>query len=106
MNTSQLLDEKAAASEADGPFDFLNEPAHSLPPDWRKDSRERYEAIQREGLKTKLKHIADDTEAATDYCRRLIRAGADVSEELKELETTGNGLALVAGLLKLESERA
>ena len=61
--------------------------------------------IQREAFRRKLKHIADDTEQATDYCRRLMREGADVSEELKELAQTGNGLALVAGILKLETER-
>lgn len=58
--------------------------------------------ILRECLKHKLKHIANDTEKATDYCRDLIRSGGDVTEELKELECTANGLLLVVLLLKRE----
>lgn len=61
------------------------------------------EDIRREYFKHKLKMIADDVERAEDYCRELIRTGADVSEELKELEATGRALVLVAMLLKRES---
>ena len=56
----------------------------------------------REGLKRKLKYIANDTERAVDYVRVLMRSGVDVTDELKELETTANGLLLVAMLLKRE----
>ena len=65
--------------------------------------RQQIEDIRRESLKHKLKHIANDTEQAVDYCRDLIASGADVSDELKELEQTGYGLALVALMLKRET---
>ena len=61
------------------------------------------EDIRREYFKRKLSQIADQTEQATDYCRELMRSGADVSEELKELEATGHALVLVALLMKRES---
>lgn len=64
--------------------------------------RQHVEDIRREYFKGKLKHIADDTEKAVDYCRDLIRAGSDVKDELAELETTARGLLLVALLLKRE----
>ena len=59
--------------------------------------------MMREFFKRRLKHIADDCEKAQDYCRELIRSGADVSEELKEMESVGYSLALVAMLLKREA---
>lgn len=58
--------------------------------------------IRREGFRIKLKHINADSESMVDYCRDLKRSGADVSEELKELEGIGNGLLLLAMILKRE----
>ena len=65
--------------------------------------KQHVEDIRRECLKSKLKHLADDCEVAQDYCRDLMRSGADVSEELSELETTARGLLFVVLLLKLAS---
>ena len=73
--------------------------------DRKQSDRLRIEDLHREGFKLKLKHIANDTERAVDYCNDLIRSGADVSDELKELETTANGLLLTAGLLRLRIQR-
>lgn len=81
-------------------FSFLTAPE----PDPVARRRKHIEEIRREYFKGKLQHIADDTEAASDYCRDLIRSGADVTEELNELTCTANGLLLVAALLKRESE--
>src|SRR5690348_12930446 len=62
----------------------------------RRTQQEHHQDILRSCLKHKLKHIANDTERAVDYCRGLIRAGGDATDELKELECAGNGLLLVA----------
>ena len=78
-------------------FAFLDTPPK------QRTRQEHYNDIQRESLKRKLKHIADDSEQAVVYCRSLIRGGADVSEELDELTCTANGLLLVAALLKREA---
>lgn len=67
--------------------------------------QQQYQDILRESFRQQLKHVANDVEKATDYCRHMKLVGADVTEELKELETTAHGLLLVAGLLKLEQER-
>ena len=67
--------------------------------------RQHRHDVFREGLRHKLKDIADDTEKATDYCRCLIKAGADVSMELDELESTARGLLLVARLMKREQSK-
>jgi hypothetical protein len=64
-----------------------------------------YVDVLREGFKRKLDHIANDCEKMTDYCRDLMKAGGDVSEELKEAETTANALLLVVLLLKREHGR-
>lgn len=78
-------------------FAFLNRNIERIRAD-----KQRMEEIRRDGLKRKLKHLSDDCEQAQDYCRDLIRSGADVSEELNEMETTARGLLLVALLLKRE----
>ena len=70
------------------------------------EQRRRHMAeIRREGFRQKIKHIADDTEQAVDYCRDLMRSGADVTEELKKMQVTANGLMLVAALLQREAEK-
>lgn len=61
--------------------------------------RNRTLDIYRENFRRYLSHMQDDNEKMQDYCRRLIREGADVSEELKELETLGHAALLVAALL-------
>jgi hypothetical protein len=67
--------------------------------------RQRMADIQRDGFRRKLLHLANDSERAQDYCRALIRAGADVSDELKDMETTARALLLVAMILKRETNR-
>lgn len=78
--------------------------AFQLPPS--RTRAQHTEDVRREYFKNKLKMIANDVERAQDYCRELIRTGADVSEELKELEATGHALVLVALLLKREASNA
>ncbi len=68
--------------------------------------KQHMEDIRRDAFRRRLKAIADECEEAMDHCRALIRAGSDVSEELKELDETGAGLQLVAKLFKLEAERS
>lgn len=65
--------------------------------------RQHLSDVLREGFRQKLTHIADDCEKATDYCRNLMKAGGDVSDELDELETTARALLLVALILKREN---
>ena len=67
--------------------------------------RQHRHDVFRESLRNKLKDIAADTEKATDYCRCLVKAGADVSIELDELESTARGLLLVAWLMKREQSK-
>lgn len=67
-----------------------------------RSQKQHYEDVLRECCKHKLKHLADDSEQLQDRCRDLIRSGADVTEELKELTGIGNALLLVALLLKRE----
>lgn len=57
----------------------------------------------REGFRRSISHLQDDAEKMTDYCRRLIREEADVSEELNELRAGINGLLLVVALLQREA---
>ena len=80
-------------------FSFLDKP--DADPVARR--RQHIEEIRRESFRHKLKHVANDSEQAVDYCRDLIRSGADVSEELDELICAANGLLLVAALLKREA---
>lgn len=65
--------------------------------------RNRTLDVYRENFRRYLKHMHDDAEHMQDYARRLIREGADVSEELKELEIMGNAALLVAALLTREA---
>lgn len=58
------------------------------------------EDVLREGLTQKLKHMQNHAEGATEYLRDLIKAGADVSEELKEGELFAHSFMLVVLLLK------
>lgn len=64
-----------------------------------RDKRTREDAL-REGLAQKLKHTQNHAEGITDYLRDLIKAGADVSAELKEAEAFAHSLALVVLLMK------
>jgi hypothetical protein len=66
--------------------------------------RDRYVEVLRESLARKLDHANDDAEAAQDYCRKLIREGADITEDLKELECLGNAVLLVALMLRREAK--
>lgn len=65
--------------------------------------REHYEDVLRESVRRKLKHLQNDAEQLQDYCRTMIRAGFDASDELKELEATGHSALLVAAFLKREA---
>lgn len=76
-----LLDERAARSQR---------------------QRAHHQHVLRECFKHKLKHIADDTEAMTDYCREMIRAGYDVSEELEHAETIIKAELLAVKVLQRE----
>lgn len=64
--------------------------------------RSHWCGVVREAFANKAKHLQDDAEQATDYCRDLTRAGFDATEELKELEVFANGLLLCVLLLKRE----
>lgn len=64
------------------------------------------EEIYREGLKRNLSHATDNAERAQEYCMRLIREGADVSDEIKEMEQTARGALLVVLLLKRQARKA
>ena len=79
-------------------FAFLEKPAPV------RSRQQQVNDLRREFFKTKLKGIANYVEQAEDYCRDLINAGADVTEELNELEATGTALALVARLLRKAEE--
>lgn len=79
-------------------FAFLEEPAPV------RSRQQHTEDVRRESFKHALKTLANDAERAVEYCRDLMRSGADVSDELDELETTARGLLLVALLLRRESK--
>jgi hypothetical protein len=75
-----------------------------------KTAHERAEQHRRRCIEQRLEHfsrkianVADETERAVDDCRYLIREAVDVTEELKELECTANGLLLVVALLRREA---
>lgn len=68
--------------------------------------RQRRGDMLREFAHQKLKHLQNDAEQAQDYCRTMIQAGFDVSDELKEMETFSNGLLLATLLMKREAERS
>lgn len=57
----------------------------------------------REYIARHLKRMANHGEQAADYARILLRSGADVSDQLKEMEITANALLLTALLFKRES---
>jgi hypothetical protein len=64
--------------------------------------RDHYAEVLREGFRQKLKHLQNDGEQSIDYARHLIRADADVTEELKELDVFANSLLLVLALMRRE----
>jgi hypothetical protein len=69
-------------------------------------SRKQHMAdIRRQCFKHKLDHLNDDSEAAVDFVRDLMRADEAVTLELKQLETAANELLLVIGVLRLQIER-
>lgn len=57
----------------------------------------------REYIARHLKRMANHGEQAADYARILLRSGADVSDQLKEMEITANALLLTALLFKREA---
>lgn len=67
--------------------------------------REHRQQILRECFANKAKWLQNDAEQALDYCRDLIRAGQDASEELQELETFACGMTLTVALLKRENSK-
>ena len=67
--------------------------------------RNRRAEILRECFTNQLKHIQDSSEAMTDYCRDMQRAGIDARPELNEAETYLKSLLLLVGVMKLEHER-
>jgi hypothetical protein len=69
-----------------------------------RDRKTREDAM-REGFQQKLKLAQDHAEGATDYLRDMIRAGIDVTEELKQAEAFGRSLTLVSLLLKHHAEK-
>ena len=69
---------------------------------WVERLKKHEDDTRREFFKRRLQHIADDCEKAQEHCRALMKAGADVTEELKEMESIGYAMSLVAMLLKRE----
>jgi hypothetical protein len=57
----------------------------------------------REFIARHLKRMANHGEQAADYARILLRSGADVSDQLNEMEATANALLLTALLFKREA---
>ena len=81
----------------DGTLDRIIEP---------RSRTQHMEDIRRECFRHKIKHLSDDAECAADFCRDLMQSGADVTEELNELQIAANGLMLVAALLNREAEKS
>lgn len=81
-------------------FAFLDSP----PP--KRSQQEHYRDVLRECLKRKIDDIDHDFAEAQRYCRDLIRAGGDVTEEVKAIIADGYSMALVGQFLQREAKDA
>lgn len=75
-------------------FAFLN---REVP---KRTRAQHIEDVRREFLKLNLKRFTNEAEKLQERFRDLIASGADVTDELNELDTTANGLMLVLALLR------
>jgi hypothetical protein len=68
--------------------------------------RQHYADVVREVLRRKIELVQNDFDEAVDRARDLMKAGGDITDELKALEGYGHSLLMVVGLLRREAEKA
>lgn len=69
-----------------------------------RDKKTREDAM-REGFQQKLKLAQDHSEGATDYLRDMVRAGIDVTEELKQAEAFSRSMTLIVLILRHQQNK-